>query len=227
MPMMVPDVAEIIGAAMHDDVVTDTPPGPTTVRDQLAAGRRRALRLTAAPCRRTSRERSDESAGPSSPSTGPEIPRWLWAAFRFPERLYRFGLGSLLGRRFLRLSHRGRRSGAPYATVLEVVAYDGRIPEFVVASGFGARADWLRNIEAGGPVEVTVGRRTFPVEHRRLELDEAVCVFADYERRNRAAGPILRRVLSWLLGWRYDGTPDARRRMAEQLPLIAFRPRTS
>jgi deazaflavin-dependent oxidoreductase (nitroreductase family) len=158
---------------------------------------------------------------------GPEVPRWLRAAFLLPERLYRFGWGSLLGRRFLRLSHRGRRSGAPYATVLEVVAYDRRIPEFVVVSGFGARADWLRNIEAGGPVEVTVGRRTFPVEHRRLELDEALGVFADYERRNRAAGPILRRVLSWLLGWRYDGSPDARVRMAEQLPLIAFRPRTS
>ena len=59
-------------------------------------------------------------------STGPEIPRTLRAAFRLPERLYRSGLGPLLGRRFLRLSHRGRRSGAPYATVLEVVAYDGR-----------------------------------------------------------------------------------------------------
>ena len=125
-------------------------------------------------------------------STGPEIPRWLRAAFRVPERRYRVGLGSLLDRRFLRLGHRGRRSGAPYATVLEVVACDRRMPEFVVVSGFGARADWLRNIEAGGPVEVTVGRRTFPAEHRRLELDEALGVFADYERRNRAAGPILR-----------------------------------
>ena len=172
-------------------------------------------------------DRSDRSARPSSMSTGPEIPRWLRAAFRLPERLYRAGLGSVLGRRFLRLSHRGRRSGTSYATVLEVVAYDGRIPEFVVVSGFGARADWLHNIEAGGAVEVTVGRRTFPVEHRRLELVEALGVFADYERRNRAAGPILRRVLSWLLGWRYDGSPDARVRMAEQLPLIAFRPRTS
>jgi len=54
MPMMVPDVAETIGAEMHDDVVTDADPAPTTVRDQLAAGRRCALRLTAAPCRRTS-----------------------------------------------------------------------------------------------------------------------------------------------------------------------------
>jgi deazaflavin-dependent oxidoreductase (nitroreductase family) len=160
-------------------------------------------------------------------STGPEIPRWLRAAFRVPERLYRVGLGSLLGRRFLRLSHRGRRSGAPYTTVLEVVASDRRIPEFIVVSGFGAQADWLRNIEAGVPIEVTVGRRTFPVEHRRLELDEALGVFADYERRNWAGGPILRRVLSWLLGWRYDEFPGARMRMAEQLPLIAFRPRTS
>ena len=172
-------------------------------------------------------DRSDESAGPASTSTARTIPRWLRTAFRLPDRLYRSGLGALLGRRFLRLTHRGRRSGRHYATVLEVVAYDGRIPEFVVVSGFGARADWLRNIEAGGPVEVTVGRQTFPAAHRRLELDEALGVFADYERRNRAAGPILRRVLSWLLGWRYDGSPDARLRMTRQLPLIAFRRRAS
>jgi hypothetical protein len=61
-------------------------------------------------------QRSDKSAMPSSLSMGPGIPRTLRAAFRLPELLYRSGLGSLLGRRFLRLSHRGRRSGAPYAT---------------------------------------------------------------------------------------------------------------
>jgi deazaflavin-dependent oxidoreductase (nitroreductase family) len=134
-------------------------------------------------------------------------------------------MGFVLGRRFLRLTHVGRRSGTRYATFLEVVRYDPAVPELVVVSGFGARADWLRSLQAGGPAEVTVGRATFQAEHRRLGLDEAVAVFAEYERRNRVIGPILRRVLSWLLGWHYDGSPDARRRMAEQLPLVALRPR--
>ncbi|WP_250557011.1 nitroreductase family deazaflavin-dependent oxidoreductase [Pseudonocardia lacus] len=155
----------------------------------------------------------------------PAMPRWLRSAFRVPDRLYRHGWGFLLGRRFLRLVHVGRRSGRRYATVLEVVAFDPAVSEYVVVSGFGRRADWLRNIEAGGPVEVTVGRATFPVEHRVLGTDEALGVFADYERRHRALGPVLRRVLSWLLGWRYDGTPDARRRLAEQLPLVGLRRR--
>jgi deazaflavin-dependent oxidoreductase (nitroreductase family) len=153
------------------------------------------------------------------------IPRWLRVAFRGPDQLYRHGLGFLLGRRFLRLTHVGRRSGTRYATVLEVVGYDPAVPELVVVSGFGARADWLRNLQGGGPAEVTVGRATFRAEHRMLGTDEAVAVFAEYERRNRVIAPIVRRVLSWLLGWHYDGSPEARRRMAGQLPLVALRPR--
>jgi deazaflavin-dependent nitroreductase family protein len=145
-------------------------------------------------------------------------------AFRLPDHLYRHGLGGLLGRRFLRLTHVGRRSGIRHSTVLEVVGCDRRIPEFVVVSGFGPRADWLRNIDAVGPVEITVGRSRFLADHRRLGIEEAVSVFADFERRNRALAPILRRVLSWLLGWPYDGSDEARRRMAGRLPLIAFRP---
>lgn len=154
----------------------------------------------------------------------PPVPLWLRVAFRLPERLYRHDLGWLLGRRFLRLAHVGRRSGKRHAVVLEVVGFDPRIPEYVVVSGFGPGADWLRNLEANGAATVTLGRSTFPAEARRLGTDEAVAVFAAYERRNRVIGPILRRVLSWLLRWPYDGSPAARRRMVEQLPLIALRP---
>ena len=152
------------------------------------------------------------------------VPRWLRVAFPLPDQLYRHGLGFVLGRRFLRLVHTGRRSGRRYATVLEVVAYDPRVPEFFVVSGFGAREDWLRNVEAGGAAEVTVGRRTFTAGHRRVGAEEAVTVFADYERRNRMIRPIVRRALSWLLGWRYDGSLESRRRMVAQLPMIALHP---
>jgi deazaflavin-dependent oxidoreductase (nitroreductase family) len=156
--------------------------------------------------------------------TVPHLSPWLRAAFRVPDHLYRHNLGRLLGHRFLRLTHRGRRSGHRYTTVLEVVRYDRQVPEFTVVSGFGPRTDWLRNIEAGGPVMVTVGRSTFIADHRRLHPEEAVRAFADYERRNRLVGPMVRRLLGWLVGWRYDGSPAARRRLSSQLPLIAFRP---
>jgi hypothetical protein len=37
--------------------------------------------------------------------------------------------------------------------------------------------------------------------------------------------PVVRRVLSWLVGWSYDGGDDARRRLVRELPLVEFRPR--
>lgn len=157
----------------------------------------------------------------------PSPPGWLRAAFRVPDRLYRHGYGWVLGHRFLRLTHAGRRSGTRYCTVLEVVGGDRRIREFVVVAGFGPRSDWLRNIEAGGPLEVTVGRSRFGAAHRRLDFAEAESVLADYERRNRMITPILRPILSWLLGWRYDGSAEARGRMVRQLPLVALTPRGS
>ena len=145
------------------------------------------------------------------------VPPWPRVAFRLPDQLYRHRLGFVLGRRLLRLVHVGRHSGRRYAAVLEVLRYDPRVPEFVVVSGFGRHADWLRNIEANGTAEVTAARRTFVADHRVLTLEEAVTVLADYEHRNRAIGPVVRRLLSWLLGWRYDGSPAARRRWPAQL----------
>ena len=40
------------------------------------------------------------------------------------------------------------------------------------------------------------------------------------------AAPVIRRVLSWLVGWRYDGSDSARQRLARQLPIVTFRPMT-
>lgn len=127
------------------------------------------------------------------------------AALRLPRRLYAHGLGPLLGNRFLRLTHTGRVTGRTHTTVLEVVARDRGTGEYIVVSGFGPRADWLRNVRAGGPVEITVGRRQLPARPRELDAAEAEAVFADYERRNRLARPILHAVLSRLLGWKYRG----------------------
>jgi deazaflavin-dependent oxidoreductase (nitroreductase family) len=146
--------------------------------------------------------------------------------FRAPVYLYRWRCGWLFGHRFLLLIHVGRRTGLRHHTVLEVIEYRKEGPEAVVMSAFGPNADWFRNIEATPGPELVIGSRRFTAAHRILEEDEAVMVLGDYQRRNRLIAPIIRLVLSRLLGWRYDGSEGDRRRLAAQLPLIAFRPRS-
>ena len=148
---------------------------------------------------------------------------FLWYFFRAPVYLYRWRLGWLLGHRVLLLAHIGRRTGLRRHTVLEVVEYRSDGPEVVVANGFGPDCDWVRNIEARGGEEVTVGRKHFAASHRYLGEEEAVRVMREYEQRNRFIAPVVRRGLSWLLGWQYHGTEEDRHRMVRQLPLIAFR----
>ncbi|HET9152482.1 MAG TPA: hypothetical protein VFN85_00025 [Solirubrobacterales bacterium] len=67
----------------------------------------------------------------------PRAPFSRWA-LRQPVRLYDLGAGRLLGHRFLLLTHRGRRSGRLYRTMLEIVAWDGARREAVVMSGLVA-----------------------------------------------------------------------------------------
>lgn len=148
----------------------------------------------------------------------------LRGLLRLPALLYRWRLGWLLGHRFLLLTHTGRVSGRRYDTVLEVVAVRPQAREFVVVAGRGAAADWYRNVLAQPTSEVTVGSHRLPATHRVLDEVEASATLADYERRNRWARPVVRALLGWLVGWRYDGGPQARDRLARELPLVAFRP---
>jgi deazaflavin-dependent oxidoreductase (nitroreductase family) len=116
------------------------------------------------------------------------IVRWL---LRAPGLLYDRHAGWLLGHRFLRLTHLGRRSGRRHRTVLEVVGTGQAPGEVVVVAGWGRSADWFRNLQAGGGVEVAIGRRRFRPRHRVLGSGEAVAVLADYERRLTGQLPLV------------------------------------
>ncbi|HEY7351340.1 MAG TPA: nitroreductase family deazaflavin-dependent oxidoreductase [Terriglobales bacterium] len=149
---------------------------------------------------------------------------WL---FRAPLPLFHVGLGRLFGKRILLLTHIGRRTGLRRETLLEVVEYRKDGPEVVVANGFGPGSDWVRNIEARpDDVEMTVGSHRFAAKHRFLGEQEAVRVIKDYERRNRFIRPVVRKGFSWLVGWQYRGSEEDRQKLVQQIPLIAFRPRT-
>lgn len=143
---------------------------------------------------------------------------------RVPIYLYRWHLGRLLGNRFLLLKHMGRRTGMTHETVLEVMQYREAIPEAIVMSGFGRESDWIRNIEARSGEEVRIGSDRFVACHRFLDVEEAMNVVATYEHKHRLIGPIIRRVLSRLLGWQYRGSEVDRQKLVRQLPLVAFRP---
>lgn len=161
------------------------------------------------------------------PTTGAQLStRITWATLHAPTRLYDMGFGWLLGHRFLCLTHHGRTSGRRYRTVLEVIGTVPADDEYLVIAGFGRSADWYRNIEAGHGTEVTVGRRHFSARHRVLTQAEAESAVATYERAHRLITPIIRRVLSRLLGWHYDGSEVARRRLAAELPIVALSPAT-
>ena len=147
----------------------------------------------------------------------------LRQVFRAPVYLYRWNFGWMLGHRFLLLIHIGRRTGLCRHTVLEVMEYRKEGPEAVVMSAFGRSADWLRNIEATPSPVVVIGSRRFIAAYRSLDEEDAMRVVAGYEHRNRLITRVIRLVLSRLLGWNYDGSQSARRRLVKQLPVLAFR----
>jgi deazaflavin-dependent oxidoreductase (nitroreductase family) len=159
-----------------------------------------------------------------TPPTFRSLPRPVRRLLEAPTYLYDVHAGWVLGARFMRLTHLGRRSGRRYRTMLEVIGEDRLTGEVLVLAGVGRTAQWLRNVEAGKAVEVATARRRFRPQYRLLEPREASAVLADYERRNRWVTPVVRRVLSRLVGWRYDGSPDARMRLVDQLPVVGFRP---
>lgn len=95
--------------------------------------------------------------------------------------------------------------------------------EVIVIAGLGRSADWYRNVQAQPAVEVAIARRRFRPVHRFLDYKEAIAVIEQYEQRHRLATPVVRRVLTWLVDWDYDGSANARRRLVQELPLVAFR----
>ena len=92
-------------------------------------------------------------------------------------------------------------------------------------SACGRNGDWLRNLErTPSCLQIVIGSKRFSATYRVLGTDEATRILAGYERRHRLTHPIIRAGLSWLLSWHYDGSEQARRRAAAQVPYIAFRP---
>lgn len=126
--------------------------------------------------------------------------RWL---VRSPVWLYRARLGILLGPRFVMLEHTGRKSGARRHVVLEVVQHGAG--SYVVVSGFGERAQWLRNVRAEPRVRVyALSRKPATAVARVLPPAEAADVLAGYAARHPRAWAAMEPVLRDTLGGAAD-----------------------
>lgn len=159
---------------------------------------------------------------PGSAFAPPPRTRGQSAVHRAPIALFRLGLGGLLGRRFVLLTHTGRRTGSERQVVLEVVGRDGA--GYLVASGYGRRAQWFRNIVADPRVRFQVGRHRYAGEARPLPPAESGRRLAEYaERHLRTAAALMR-----LVGQDVDGSPASYELVGSDpdrgVPLVALVP---
>jgi deazaflavin-dependent oxidoreductase (nitroreductase family) len=141
--------------------------------------------------------------------------------FRVLDRAFGLGAGRLVGHRFLRLAHRGRRSGRIYHVVLEVIRYDPATKESIVLSGWGGRADWFRNIQTAPALEIeTAGERFQPIQ-RFVAADELYACLRAYVDRQPLMAGVVRRTL----GLAIDGSPgDLAMLEGRGYRGVAFRP---
>jgi deazaflavin-dependent oxidoreductase (nitroreductase family) len=150
-----------------------------------------------------------------APPTG--LRRVLW---RLPIRLYRAGLGPLLGHRVMLLTHTGRVSGLPRRAVIEVVGKDG--DGYVAASGFGPRADWYRNVMANPDVTLQIGGKRVQATAAPIPAAEGGEIMARYAPRH----PTAARKLCRLMGFAVDGSIEDYREVGRHIPFVRFAPRS-
>jgi deazaflavin-dependent oxidoreductase (nitroreductase family) len=145
------------------------------------------------------------------------------AFFDAPRWFYRHGLGWLMGRRFMALSHVGRTSGIERKTVLEVAVYHPDTQEMIVASAFGPKADWCLNIRAKPAHLVQVGRVQYVPRQRFLEPDEARTVAEEFCGKHRVEARMAIPMFVAMGGAKKGEFSDPVDLLAS-LPMVAFKP---
>ena len=157
---------------------------------------------------------TDQPSKKAQPPRG--LKRLLWRA---PIWFYRLGLGGLLGGKFLLLNHTGRKSGQPRQAVLEIDDYDPATNTYLVASGFGRKADWYQNILATPEISIQVGRKRMKAVAEPLSPEASGEAMVQYARKNPKAA----RNLTKLIGHELSGTEEEYRTIAkEHIPFVAL-----
>lgn len=118
---------------------------------------------------------------------------------RAPIWIYKAGAGKMLGSRLLMLEHTGRKSGVRRNVVLEVIGHPAQ-DRYLVASGFGERSQWFRNIKTHPEVSIYTDRHAPAAATARIvtqqEADRALANYADrHPRAWKRFRPVLEKTL--------------------------------
>ena len=140
--------------------------------------------------------------------------------FRFPILLYRAGLGKLLGKRFLLLTHTGRKSGLARQNVLEVIRYDPEQDCYVVISAYGKKADWYQNILTQPEVVLQTGRRKVNALAQPRSGAETLEEFIDYNQRH----PGLIFSFATMVGYRVQQTDKGLKELSHHMRAVYLQP---
>lgn len=149
-----------------------------------------------------------------------KAPSFLIPIFKLPLFLYRLRLGWLLGKRFMQITHIGRRSGMVRKTILAVLRFDEDTKEIYAVSAWKG-SDWYYNIQASPALQVETGFvRYIPVQ-RTLSPEEITTTFLEYRKKH----PIFSRMICRIPGWKWDSTYEEFLELARTLSGVAFKPK--
>lgn len=148
-----------------------------------------------------------------------KAPAFMLPIFKLPVILYRLRLGWLMGKRFMLLTHVGRRSGKVRRTILAVLRFDEQTREIYAVSAWKG-SDWYTNLQAAPARQVETGFVRYVPAQRTLSPEEITAAFLEYRRQR----PIFSRIVCRIPGWKWDATEAEFLELARTLRGVAFRP---
>ena len=140
--------------------------------------------------------------------------------YRAPIWIYKLNLGWLMGKRFIKITHIGRKSGKPRHVVLEVVKYEPSNRTYYIAAAWGEQSDWVKNIRANPQIKVQVASQKMNVLAEQLTPEEGEAVILDYAQRH----PTAMKSLARFMGYQLDGSEADYRELGRLLLMFALTP---
>jgi deazaflavin-dependent oxidoreductase (nitroreductase family) len=138
--------------------------------------------------------------------------------FRAPIYIYRFGVGFILGERYIRLKHWGRVSGNLNETVIEVIDQDKPSGKVYSASGFGEKSQWFKNIILNENVYITIKSKEYKAKARVVSEEEAEDILLRYAESH----PKSIKGVARLSGYEMDGSQQDVIEFSKIIKIIEF-----
>ncbi|RJP53840.1 MAG: nitroreductase family deazaflavin-dependent oxidoreductase [Anaerolineaceae bacterium] len=148
--------------------------------------------------------------------------RLLKFFFKIPVWLHKMGFGGwerLIGAQWMLITTTGRKTGRRREVMVDVMDYNEATDTYYIEAAYGARADWLRNIQSNPIFEAQVGRRNFKARANAISSEGASELLVQFYRRK----PAYTRSVMAMAGMKFKNE-DELRAIGKGLMLLAVRP---